>query len=127
MQLVLYTHAFLTSLVFTCAVETAVLFIFVRYWLKGKQRMADIVFAGVFASFATIAYVWYVFPVMAKWPMSAAALWWAEAFAFAVEAVFYRVFLKRSWREAFIAALSAHAAACRGGRTLRAAGLWVRW
>ena len=126
MNLLLYTHAFITSLVFTCVVETIILFLLVRYWLKGEQKTADLVFAGIFASFATITYVWYVFPVIATWPPHGALLW-AEPFAFIVEAVFYRFFLKLSWKEAFIVSFLANLASFIGGRALRAVGLWVQW
>lgn len=126
MSLLIYTHNFLTSLVFTDVVETVVLFLLVRYALRNKTiATKDLIFAGLFASFATITYVWYVFPVMVPRGVTPAFL--SEPFVFLVEALFYRMYLRLSWKEALIVSLLANAASFFGGIGIRAAHIWIYW
>lgn len=126
MVLLAYTHNFLTSLVFTCAVETVVLIAFVRFYLRRTTPISTLIFGGIFASFATITYVWYVFPVMVPKSVMPSTLL-SEPFAFIVEAIFYRFVLRLSWAEAFAVSFVANAASYLGGIGLRGVGLWVRW
>lgn len=127
MSLLVYTHNFLTSLVFTDVVETAVLFLLVRYALRNKAiATTDLIFAGLFASFATITYVWYVFPVMIPRSVIAPTLV-SEPFVFLVEALFYRMYLRLSWKEALMISLIANVASYLGGIGARAAHLWIYW
>lgn len=126
MTLVTYTHNFLTSLVFTCATETLVLYLALRFALKSKGSLANIIFAGIFASFATITYVWYVFPVVATWPAHMPQLY-SEPFAFIVEAIFYHFFLRLRWRDAFMVSLAANLVSYFAGPLLRTVGMWVYW
>lgn len=118
-----YVHAFLLSLAFTCAIETAVVFILLRFALQPSMPAKKIVFAGVFASFATIGYVWFVFPALI--PKSVMpSVWLSEPFVFLVEAIFYRTYLRLSWREALAVSFAANAISFLGGRALRIANLW---
>jgi hypothetical protein len=118
-------HRFLTSMVFTVVVETSVLFFLLTYVFRRTHlKPSTILFAGFFASFATIGYVWFVFP--AFFPRNV-SLWWSEPFAFIVEAFFYRMYLKVSWREALILSLVANAASYFLGPLLRAYGFWIYW
>lgn len=126
MTLVVYTHNFLTSLVFTCAIETLVLYLFLRFVLKSGESLSKILFAGIFASFATITYVWYVFPVMATWPAHMPQLY-SEPFAFIVEAVFFRFVLGLRWRDAFMVSLAANLVSYFAGPALRTLGIWLYW
>jgi hypothetical protein len=124
--LVAYTHSFITSLVFTSIIETAVLYALVRFVLKKNIATRDILFAGIFASFATIGYVWFVFPVfIPKSVMPSVVL--SEPFVFLVEALFYRLYLKLSWRDALLASLAANLASYLGGPAIRWLGLWPVW
>ena len=123
----IYTHNFISSLVFTCAIETLVLFLIVRFVLKDKvMRLSDVIFAGFFASFATITYVWFVFPILATWPQGMPQIY-SEPFAFVVEAIFYRFFLRLSWKNAFAVSFIANVVSYYAGPVLRAHGLWVKW
>lgn len=118
-----YVHAFLLSLAFTCVIETAVVSILLRLVFQPSMPVRKIVFAGVFASFATIGYVWFVFPALI--PKSVMpAVWLSEPFVFLVEAIFYRTYLRLSWREAFAISFAANAISFLGGRALRIANLW---
>src|SRR4051812_45969865 len=93
-------HRFLTSLVFTCSVETAVIFfLLTSVFRKYRLNSRDVLFAGIFASFATIGYVWFVFPAFMPRTQS---LWISEPAVFLIEALFYRMYLKVSWRDALI-------------------------
>ncbi|OGG49126.1 hypothetical protein A3C18_03590 [Candidatus Kaiserbacteria bacterium RIFCSPHIGHO2_02_FULL_54_11b] len=122
-----YIHRFLTSLGFTVIVETAILFILLMLVLKRRDiPPLRIALAGFFASFATIPYVWFVFPYAHTWSRETSLLW-SEPFAFVVEAVFYRLFLKLDWRIAFAASFVANLASYLLGPLLRSYGLWIYW
>ena len=95
---------FLGALFFTVAVETVALFLCARVLFKMKQKQAPdalLLFCGVALSFATLPYVWFVFPMLASGTAYVAA---AELFAFAVEAIGYKFILRVDWKRA--AALS---------------------
>lgn len=102
--MLIYTRRFLVSLIFTTAVETFVLFLLTRKAFKlGEEDISSskLIFAGWFASFATIPYVWYVFPVI-FYSSYSLAIFIGEIFAFFVESFFYTVFLKVGIRKAVI-------------------------
>ena len=126
MTTVMLIHRFLTSLGFTVIVETAILFLLLRFIFKKQQlQTPQIIAAGLFASFATLPYVWFVFPYVWHWPGS--AVYWSESFAFIVEAIFYRLFLKLDWKVAFIVSLICNAGSFLLGPLLRSHGLWIYW
>ena len=93
-----YVRRFITTDVLTIAVETAVLFFLMRYVFK-KHALTNrqIMFAGIFASFATIPYVWFVFPNITSWSRPTSLLY-SEPFVTIVEAVWYRFALKTDWK-----------------------------
>lgn len=120
-------HRFVSSLVFTSVVETVVLILLVLYLFRKQGiELWRMVVVGVFASFSTIPYVWFVFPRLFVWPQTTAILF-AELFAWIVEAVVYRVFLNLSWKQAFIISLLCNMASYFLGPLLRAQGLWIYW
>jgi hypothetical protein len=60
-----YAAQFLLALIITVAVETAVLFLFVRDIFKLSEKKLSnrlLIFFGFLASFATIPYLWFVVP-----------------------------------------------------------------
>lgn len=121
------THRFITSFGFSIIIETAVVALILLYILKKREiSLQRIVIAGTFATMMTIPYVWFFFPNLFDWPRSTAILY-AEAFAVIIEAVFYRLFLKISWRTAFVASLIANLASYLPGPILRSHGWWVEW
>ncbi len=124
---IFFVHRFLTSLFFTDAIETVALIVLLRYVLKNRiLKISEMVFAGLYASFSTISYVWFVFPFLVAWPPGV-EIWFAEGFAFVVEAVFYRWMLKLDWRTAFYVSLICNALSYFLGPILRTHGIWLYW
>ena len=122
-----FVHRFISSLVFTDMVETIILILLIRFVIRNRTMpLKQMVFAGLYASFSTISYVWFVFPYLMDWPASTAILF-AEAFAFVVEAVFYRWFLKLDWRAAFFVSFVCNLVSYLLGPILRSHGIWIYW
>jgi hypothetical protein len=95
-----YTYRFLFALVFTIFIETIILWIFIRKIFKfkdGRFSNLNIIFAGIMASFSTIPYVWYVFPILIYWSFKLSLIL-SEVFAFLVEAIFYRFYFDVKFR-----------------------------
>ncbi len=97
---------FLAALLFTIAVETGMLFLVLRFLLKIKERKIPlmlIIFSGIFASFATLPYVWFVFPAFIRdYFLYVAA---GEISVVFIEAAIYFFILKISKRNAFFISL----------------------
>ncbi|HUO49974.1 MAG TPA: hypothetical protein VMU25_00120 [Candidatus Paceibacterota bacterium] len=125
-QNIAVVHHFLSSLIFTDVVETAVLFFMLRLVFKLRISTSQIIFAGLYASFSTIAYVWFVFPYLLAWSPGVSTFF-AELFAFLVEALFYRFVLRISWKTALLASLVCNAFSYFLGPFLRSYGLWIYW
>jgi hypothetical protein len=124
---ILFVHRFLTSLVFTDTIETITLILLLRYVLRKRTiPISLMIFAGLYASFSTISYVWFIFPYLTYWSPSTEVVF-AEAFAFIVEAVFYRWILKLDWRVAFFVSFVCNVVSYFLGPILRAHGLWLYW
>ncbi len=126
-QNIFFVHRFLSSLVFTGVIETAVLILLL--WFVFRKRsigLSQMLFAGLYASFSTISYVWFVFPYLIEWQRGTAIIF-AEAFAFIVEAVLYRFVLKLDWRVALFVSFVCNAVSYLLGPFLRAYGIWYVW
>ncbi len=124
---ILFVHRFLSSLIFTDTVETIVLILLLRYLFKNRAiSIGRMVAAGLYASFSTISYVWFVFPYLMNWAPTTAIIF-AELFAFVVEALFYRLVLKIDWRVAFFISFVCNAISYLLGPLLRAHGIWINW
>ena len=122
-----YLHNFLSSAVFTIVVETAVLFFLLRFVIKNKDiNSGKVIFAGFFASLATIPYVWFVFPYILEWPRKTSLLF-SEPFAFIIEAIFYKGFLKIDTKTSLILSLVCNLSSYFLGPFLRSQGLWIYW
>jgi hypothetical protein len=121
----MYVHRALTSLGFTVAVETAVLFILLYYVYKYRHlRVKDVIFAGILASSLTIPYVWFVFPYVVNWSRNTSAFF-SEPFAFLIEALVYNRVLKLDWKTALAVSLVCNIASYLLGPILRMNGLWT--
>ncbi|SFM29427.1 hypothetical protein SAMN04488696_0794 [Methanolobus profundi] len=98
-----YELLFLLSLVLTIFIETTVLIIVVRHFLRiDKDQASDVLllFSGIFASFATLPYLWFVLPFFIRdhyLNMMA-----GESLVFLVESVIYYFLLKIGIRKALI-------------------------
>lgn len=105
--MLIYTHRFLFSLIFTVVVETIVLWFLLRKIFKfSKDRisLSNIIFAGIFTNFATIPYVWFVFPFLFYWPANLSLIL-SELFAFIIEAVFYLFYFKIDYKKVLLISL----------------------
>jgi hypothetical protein len=122
-----FVHRFISSLVFTDVVETSILVFLLRV-LPGNRAIetSRIIFAGLYASFSTISYVWFVFPYLTNWSPSTEIIF-AEIFAFVVEAFFYKMVLRLNWKTAIFVSLVCNVASYFLGPILRAHGLWIYW
>ena len=103
-----YVKDFILALIFTDVTETIVLFCLLWYVFKIRvDGWQKIIIAGLFASFMTLPYVWFVF-TMFFWQKNTYVIV-SEMFAFIMEAIFYRFFLKLDWKMAFLASLLCNA------------------
>lgn len=124
---IFYTHSFLTSLVFTMAIETALLYLILRFVIKYPDLSSlKIVTIGLLANFTTVPYVWFVFPTLLNWSRNTSLLY-SEPFVFLVEAFIYQIYLKTSVRTSLFVSLVCNAASYFIGPILRAHGIWVYW
>jgi len=100
-----YVHKFISIASFSVLVETTILFFLVRYVFKDKEISSlRLLFAGMFATYATNPYVMFIFPRITKWPYNT-SLMVSETFVFFIEALFYRMVLKTSWKVSFLLSL----------------------
>lgn len=126
-MLVSLIHRFITSLVFTITVETIVLYLILRFVLKNQGLSPKkIISAGFFASFSTIPYVWFVFPSLLPVPKNTIILY-SELFAFILETIFYRIFLKTNLKTSFMLSLLCNSTSYFLGPILRSFGFWIYW
>ncbi|MBN2017845.1 MAG: hypothetical protein JW794_06955, partial [Candidatus Cloacimonetes bacterium] len=61
-----YEQKFLLALLDTIIVESVVLIIFVKWIFKKEMQYVSwkqVIFAGIFTSFATIPYLWFIAPI----------------------------------------------------------------
>ena len=105
-----YESLFLFSLLFTVAVETAALFLCARVLFRMTRKEASdalLLFCGVALSFATLPYVWFIFPMFASGIAYVAG---AEIFAFAAEAIGYKFILHVGYKRALALSFICNAA-----------------
>jgi hypothetical protein len=109
-----YVHHFLIALLFTVSIETVLILFFLKKIYKQLEiPTTKITSAGIFANICTIPYVWFVFPFVLNQPL---ALISSELFAFVIEAVFYKIFLKLPFKQAFFISFVANLASFVLGR-----------
>jgi hypothetical protein len=81
---------FLISLLITVVVETSVILCCIRFWFKITSSQLPLhrcLFAGFFASFATLPYLWFVLPAFVhSYPLQVIS---GEIGVFVIEAVAY--------------------------------------
>lgn len=127
MYSIFYVHRLITSLFFTVVVETLIIYLLLKFVFKEKHLTGkQIVLAGIFASFATIPYVWFVFPNLMDWPRNVSLIY-SELFVFMVEAIFYKIFFKTSWFISLFLSLIANIVSFTLGPILRSYNLWIYW
>ena len=98
-----YHTLFLWNLGLTIVVETAVLFLLMRGFLRiGRSAIGNglIAAVGVIASAATIPYVWFIFPYFVRTPLNYIIM--AESFAVLAEIPILAIILRLPARKAFL-------------------------
>jgi hypothetical protein len=112
---------FLISLALTIGLETAALYLLLRFPLRYKKESIParmIIFAGFIVSFATLPYVWFIIPFFLRtyiaWVIA------GESFAFILEGIFYNFILKVSWKHAFLLSFACNAFSFLAGEGLKA-------
>ncbi|MFH1744748.1 MAG: hypothetical protein ABH881_01115 [bacterium] len=104
-----YAYSFLLYLIITILAESIVVFLILRKILDVRKQSlsnAEIFLAIMFANLLTLPYVWFVSPYL--FLNFSIAIWISEIFAFAVEAIFYKIYFKLSFRNAFFISLLAN-------------------
>lgn len=98
----IYEYEFLKALLLTIFLETLILFFVARSIFKINKKIPNIllIFSGVFCSFLTLPYVWFILPVLIKSRLIFIIL--GETFAVLVEAVIYWFILKISFKRSLI-------------------------
>jgi len=105
--MLIYASHFFGALIFAVAIETLCLIFIARkiYRLpKNQLKLKTIIFAGFFASFATLPYVWYIFPIL-FYGSARLAAFSSEIFAVLVEALFYSLVFNWGYKKALLASL----------------------
>ncbi|HYV33958.1 MAG TPA: hypothetical protein VE973_03880, partial [Candidatus Limnocylindria bacterium] len=96
-----YLLQFLEALLLTLVIETLLLLGLFKLFPSELVSNKSIITASIFASALTLPYVWFVFPYFVAgqfvWGLA-----FGEIFAFLVEALFYRWFLKISLKKALL-------------------------
>ncbi len=99
----IYEYRFLVSLVLTIAIETIVLFLIARSIFKlDKSHIKDriLIFAGFFSSFATLPYLWFIFPLIIRSYYLLNVF--GELSVFLIESIIYYFVLKISINRALL-------------------------
>ncbi|ETA69446.1 hypothetical protein MettiDRAFT_2947 [Methanolobus tindarius DSM 2278] len=97
----IYEYLFLFSLFLTIIIETSVLFLLIRFYFKIDDLSNSLLlFAGIFSSFSTIPYLWFLLPQFIDSYQNLALI--GEISVFLVEAVIYYFVLKVTVQRALI-------------------------
>ena|SRR3989344_3384575 len=127
MPSIAYVHRFISVASFSVLVETTVLFFLMRYVFKDKKTPTwRLLFAGIFATYATNPYVFFVFPRVTVWPYYT-AIAVSEVFVFFAEALFYRVFLKTDIETSLILSFVCNFCSWYLTLLLRTQGITLQW
>ena len=127
--MIIYTHSFIVSLIFTVLSETFTLIFLLRVFFhitKEKISNAQIFFAGFFVNLATIPYVWYIFPNLTNWTRDT-SLHYSEIVVVLLEALFYKMYFKTSIKNSLLISLICNSVSFSLGLFLRSKGLWFYW
>jgi hypothetical protein len=110
---------FLISLAITVVVETAVIVSCTRFWFKipsSQLTLRRCLFAGSFASFATLPYLWFVLPAFVhSYPLLITG---GETGVFIIEAVAYIFLLDLPLRKTAVLSFLANFASIIAGMIL---------
>jgi hypothetical protein len=102
----IYEYKFLLSLLFTIIVETIVLILVVRHVYtidKSKISNSMLIFLGVFCSFATLPYLWFIIPLFIKSRFLFSLV--GEILIVLIESIFYFLILRIDIKKAITISL----------------------
>lgn len=106
-----YEINFLYSLIVTVFIELVVMYGMLSYVFNKNIKISEVLAVGFLPSFATLPYVWFVFPVFFK-EEYALYLWVSEGFVLFVEMFMISYLLKFTLKDAlylsFIANLASY-------------------
>lgn len=97
-----YEVDFLIALATTITIEISVLFVMLRVVLRIPQSIVQndrVIFSGIFASFATLPYLWFILPVLIQERIAFIMI--GEVTVTLFEAIFYCFVLNLSFKRAF--------------------------
>ncbi|SRR6266404_9324193 len=120
-----YLRNFAKAWLITVLIETLVIFgIFKKFLKKEPVSSKLLISSSIFANSLTLPYVWFVFPYLflGKYSLN---LTLSEIFAWLIEAIFYKVYLKLSLRNALIVSLAANFVSFCLGYLLGHVWYWV--
>ena len=121
----LYLQKFISALLFTDVAEAVILFFLLWFVFKKREiGWPKIIIIGLFASFATLPYVWFVFPSLTAISY-ALYLTVAELFALIIEAVLYRYSLDLTWKVAFLLSFLCNLASLLFGLFISIQQIWI--
>lgn len=113
-----YEIDFLSSLLFTITIETMVIYGLIRYFYKKEIETKEILFAGVLPSFATLPYVWFIFPLLSVIGSYTLYVWTAEISVTLIEVLILYKLLNISLKEAFVLSFFANLASYGIGKII---------
>jgi len=102
-----YLTSFFQAWSFTIVVETIIILGIFKAFLKRLVETKYLILVGIFANALTLPYVWFIFPsvfIGQYW----FSLVFSEFFALLTEAIFYKVFLKITIKQALLVSFIAN-------------------
>jgi len=96
-----YEHLFLFSLFLTLIIEIPVLFLIIKYFFKIKVKNSLLLFTGFLCSFATLPYIWFIFPLFLKTYLSYTII--GELIVFLLESIILYFMLDLNIKKALTA------------------------
>lgn len=105
-----YEIEFLKALLLTISIETVILFLLVKkvsFFKLSEISNPKIITVGIFASFSTLPYVWFIFPAFIF--NQNLYIITSESFAIIAETIIFGMILKLKLRNAFFLSLLCNA------------------
>jgi len=115
MMPIAYELDFLKSLLLTIMIESFVLIMIVKYYLKKPIAWDRLLFLGIFPSFATLPYLWFILPIFFVNNFTA-YIWAGEISVTLLETIILFFILRFTWKEAFLLSALANFASYTIGR-----------
>lgn len=114
-----YEVTFLYALMMTVSIETAILFLLMRFcfgYTKEKLSNSTLIYTGVLASTATLPYLWFVLPAFIHSRLQ--LIVYGEMGVIVFESVVYLKYLKLKWQLALLLSIICNLSSMIMGRLL---------